>query len=776
MAMKVGELYGVLTLNKSKFDKGLKASRLSFGAFAKVIKLGAIAIGVALVAVGVAATKLAVDFQKGMANIHTLLGSGSETEARIKELGEDVKTLSFETGKSLDDLTGGLYQVVSAFGDTADSAEILRIAAMGSSAGLATTSDAVNLLSAVTKGYGDTSAEAVMQVSDLAFQTVKLGQTTYPELAASIGKVVPGAKALKVSQEELFAVTATLTGVTGNTAEVMTQLQGIMISFQKPNKQMKAALKELGFTGANAGKKLIKKKGGLVPALEALADTSVASKEGMAKILGKAPALNAALQLTGSSAEVFQEKLDKMNEAQGSTTEAFGIQQQTVSAMWGRISAALSIILVNLGEKFLPLLEEILDWILENLPQWMATFEEVFGAIGGFIDDVIETLQGLLSPAEDAEGGVSNIGKAIDDIVKNIWPAFKAVFEVYEKTIAPLFVGAAQLVIDIVDDIFESFYTIIDTAGPSLEKIINFLTDKVFPPFQDLLEWLTDEVFPLLGEAFDDITDVVAPALGEAFNFIADEVLPHLETAIDFVTETVIPALRTIMDKAKETVDLVWPHIQTIIEKVMTAVQTAIEIASPFIDGLGSAFTTVKDMATEAFNGIKRVWNGLAGFFSRVWNNATAAIKRAINKIIDMLNGISKAFAFKIQFDLPSFDIPDPTQLLEGGKIKVGGGSVNWSRGPLFDPIEHFAKGTRNAPGGMAILGERGPELAYIPQGAGVLTASETRDFLSGSRAAPGGPAVGTQNIYGVQPGDVERETRRALRRQSMEWSMEGRR
>ena len=51
--------------------------------------------------------------------------------------------------------------------------------------------------------------------------------TTFPELAASIGRVVPVAAKMNVAQEELFAGFATLTGVTGSAAEVSTQLAGI---------------------------------------------------------------------------------------------------------------------------------------------------------------------------------------------------------------------------------------------------------------------------------------------------------------------------------------------------------------------------------------------------------------------------------------------------------------------------------------------------------------------------------------------------------------------
>lgn len=45
--------------------------------------------------------------------------------------------------------------------------------------------------------------------------------------------------------------------------------------------------------------------------------------------------------------------------------------------------------------------------------------------------------------------------------------------------------------------------------------------------------------------------------------------------------------------------------------------------------------------------------------------------------------------------------------------------------------IPGFAVGTNYAPGGMALVGENGPELMYVPRGAQIKTASETRNILS---------------------------------------------
>ena len=162
------------------------------------IQKGLNKISLAVAAIGIAAIKASTDFNQSMANVATLIPGNIK---RVEELKDAVQDLSIVTGKSTADIAAGLYQVISAFGDTSDTVKILDINVRAAAAGLATTTDAINLTSAATKGYGDTSEKAVKKAADLAFVTVKLGQTTFPEIAASIGRVIPIAKSMNVSQE-----------------------------------------------------------------------------------------------------------------------------------------------------------------------------------------------------------------------------------------------------------------------------------------------------------------------------------------------------------------------------------------------------------------------------------------------------------------------------------------------------------------------------------------------------------------------------------------------
>lgn len=250
-----------------------------------------------LVAAGTAAAKQYMDLNKKLANIATL----SIGDERLQEFKKGIQDVAIETAKYTDDIADGTYQVISAFGDADDTIDKVRINAKAAKAGLATTTDSINLTSAVTKGYGDTTAEAVEHVADLAFKTVELGQTTFPELASSIGKVVPQSKALGVSQDELFTIFATLTGVTGTASEVSTQLGAVYTGLMTPTEALKKKLNSLGYESGFA----MVKANGFSGAMKILAEATGGSEEKLTELFSSKEAITAMLALTGAQADTF---------------------------------------------------------------------------------------------------------------------------------------------------------------------------------------------------------------------------------------------------------------------------------------------------------------------------------------------------------------------------------------------------------------------------------------------------------------------------------------
>lgn len=312
-------------------------------------------MGTVATAVYAGPVKSAMTLQQEMKNVGTLLDG--DLTSKLSALSNGVLKLSNNTGINTSDLTDGLYQVVSAFGESTESIQQLGVAAKAAKAGGATTTDAINLLSAVTKGYGDTSAVAQQKAADLAFQTVKLGQTDFPSLAASIGKVIPLAATLGTKQEDLFGAMATLTGVTGGTAEVTTQLKATMQGFLSPSKSMEKALQSMGY---ESGKALLESKG-LQGALEVLKDSVGGDELAFAKLFTSVEAQSAVLALAGAQAKNFTEKTKQMYEVAGAAQKAYETATDSTKARIAKAKNSIANLGIILGQNLLPIVGDLAD-------------------------------------------------------------------------------------------------------------------------------------------------------------------------------------------------------------------------------------------------------------------------------------------------------------------------------------------------------------------------------------------------------------------------------
>lgn len=277
-----------------------------------------------MLAVGGAAIAASRKMNEGMANVGSLIPGQVQ---RVAELKSGIQELAPAMGKSTSDLTDGAYQVISAFGDTADSLKLLEINSKAARGGVASTTDAINLTSAVTKGYGDTSAEAVQKAADLALMTVRLGQTSFPDLAASIGRVTPLTKGLGVSTEELFGVMATATGVTGGASEVSTQLRGVLQSLMTPTSAMTKLLKKQGYA---SGQAMVKGRG-LQGAIDLIAREAKATDTPLSKFIGSIEGQTLAQALAGEQSAELTKKTAAMRRATGTTDEAFRAMTEGVN-------------------------------------------------------------------------------------------------------------------------------------------------------------------------------------------------------------------------------------------------------------------------------------------------------------------------------------------------------------------------------------------------------------------------------------------------------------
>ncbi len=362
-----------------------------------------------------ASYKASMQFNEGLANVATLIPGQA---GRILELKDSVKKLSTETGKPLDDLTNGLYQVVSAFGDSIETQERLEVVTKASIAGQSTTVDSLNLLSAVTKAYGDTSVSALKKVSDLAFETVRLGQTTFPELANSMQQVTDSANRLNVSQEELFGAFATLTGVTGNASTVATQYRSALVALEAPSDDLKKLYDELGVA---SGKALIEQYG-LQGAFEEVVNYSDRTGTSLQSLLGRVQAMTFASSLAGAQSETYARKLGEIDVATGSTDKALlevtdGINKQ--GFMLKQLQAQWAVVQTQIGDEFAG---KVMSSVLPALTRLVGSLTGTYDAtenVKSALYNVTVATAGYRAVIDPLKGNIDNLSaseKALYDI------------------------------------------------------------------------------------------------------------------------------------------------------------------------------------------------------------------------------------------------------------------------------------------------------------------------------------------------------------------------
>ncbi len=407
---------------KNEFSKVFGGVQKSIGqggkkinSFGKKITAG---LTVPLAFAGAASFKMANDFNESMANIGTLIPGQTE---RLKDLKKEVQRLAIETGKSTADIADGLFQTISAFGDDDPALTMAKLSSNARAAvgGVATVSDALNLTSLATKAFGDTSAATTQKVLNLAFMANKLGQTTFPEMAANLGKAISPGKTLGVTLEEVFAIMGTFTGVTGNTSEVTTQLTGVFGALMKPTTDMSNLFKTLA---VKDGAGLIKKFGGLKNAMKAVSIFASKNNMEITKLIGRKEALNLILAANGAQADTFATKLAAMAKVTGVSGEAEEAFEQQANGInksgfaFKQFTSQLSVFAQQLGD----VIGTYLAPFIAKLGKLLSKFQALAPGTKKMIV-VVAALAAALGPLLVVLGAVAIAVAAIS------WPVFAVV-------------------------------------------------------------------------------------------------------------------------------------------------------------------------------------------------------------------------------------------------------------------------------------------------------------------------------------------------------------
>lgn len=713
MAVEVFKLFGSIFVNNDEANKSLakteEKAKSTHGTFASgvatVAKWGA-AVGATALTVGSAAVKIASNYETSFAKVSTLL-KGNESE--ISQYKKSIIAASNETGLASDEMSEAVYSAISAGVDQANAVSFTTDALKLAKGGFTETATAVDVLSTAINAYGLESDQA-SRISDILITTQNLGKTTVDELAGSMGKVIPLASAYGVNMENLGATYATLTAGGIATAEATTYTKSMMSELAKESSTVSSVLKDK--TGKSFSE-LMNSGYSMGDVLQVLSDSVDGDSTAFANLWSSTEAGTGALAIVNSGADAFNDTLKSMQESSGATESAYGKMADTLEARVNKLKTNGQNMMTSLGESILPIVEDVCDEIIDNMPKIQSFIESLIPVFSEFFENILPPLVQIV---ETLMPVIMNLFEQIMPLIEELLPVISELMEtlapIIVQIVEQLFPPLLQIIQDLlpyfmqtIQAIMPLFVTLVELLMPVIEMFIqlssvllNGLLAALTPIIEDLATFLNDlltPLIPIISELCDTIVGILQP------------VFEQLSPVISQVFDALRPVLNLLGEMLETLIPALVPVIEWLAKIFSEVLGNAIQNVKKIIEPLSKVFEGLVTFIKGVFAGDwEQAWQGIVEVFKNVFNLLPTFVENVINGIIWVIN-----------------------KLLEG--VNWATSIIGWEIDPIPEvTLPRFRAGIDYVP--------HDKFAAYLDAGEAVLTAQEAEEYRQSKREGRG--------------------------------------
>ena len=347
-------------------------------------------------------------FESGMAEVNSLLPDA--TKAQMDELGEGAREIAKSTGAEISDVTSAMYQAISASVPQDQVLGFLETAEKAATGGVSDMETAVDAITSVTNAYGTDTISAT-EASDKMFSAVKLGKTTFDELAGSLYNVVPTAVGAGVSFDDITGALAAMTAQGVPTSVATTQLRQAIVELSDSGSNTGKKFKELAGTGF---RDFIAQGHNLSDAFKIMQAEADKTGVGVNELFSSVEAGNAVLSLSGDHAQLFKDDIAAMQDSAGATDTAYSKMADTMEYKTNKMKAQFEDIKTSAGEALAGGIDAISQYISDNTEGIRTTVVEFFKGVGDLMGKLAPMIPGIL---KGLTGIASGFTKAITPIL-----------------------------------------------------------------------------------------------------------------------------------------------------------------------------------------------------------------------------------------------------------------------------------------------------------------------------------------------------------------------
>ncbi len=339
--------------------------------------------------------------------------------------------------------------------------------------------------------------------------------------------------------------------------------------------------------------------------------------------------LSPVLAQSGEDFEALQQRAEDLGLVMSEDAVKAGVELGDTMA---DVEASMEALGAQLGASLMPLVQEVVNLILDNMPFIQETMASLIPIIVSLAESLLPPLMNL----------AQELLPVVVDLINQLLPIVTQIMATVLPVIVELIGMLAPFLVQILETMLPIINSVLTPLLPLLEPLISLLQ-----PILDVLILFLQPLTDLLNLILPPLMEIIGAFVG----VLAEDLAICIEAAGILINDTLVPAFQAVWDKVTDVKD-----------GVLNAWQSIKDGIAGFVEGIKTDVQTGFDALVDI---VKAPINTVIGF---------------INKLIDGLNSL--------EIDVPdwvtdmtgiddfSLNIPKIPELAKGGSINLGGSAI----------------------------------------------------------------------------------------------------
>jgi len=565
------------------------------------------------------------EYETAFAKVQTIM---DKTQASSEDMSSAIKALSNETGIAAAELSGSVYDAISATGDTANAVSLVGDATKLATAGFAESGDALSVLTTIMNAYG-LSADEARNISDSLIMTQNRGVTTVGALAGSMGKAIATASAYSVDLSNLEASYISLTKAGISTEESTTYLSSMLKELGSANTKVAKIIKSE--TGKSFGQ-MMSDGASLADVFDILVKSVNGDSEALINLWSSAEAGKAANAIASQGIDYFRESLDALKNSTGTTESAyetmastFEFQSKLIKTNWDNLG-------ISIFDSLSGPMARVLKIVNGAMPAVQGAISTAAANIGTMIANGLDYAIPKLTAFKDRAVQIFN---DIQPTLERIGEAVQAAFTCLADSAGTAMRG--------IGDVISSHSGLFEKLGQIAQNVGGIIAD-IGERLKPVISWAASTALPQVADAVLTVVEKLAD-LALLISENKALVIALVSAFAGFQGIKGFTSLLTNLDNATKQFER--------FERVTRGTSLAASAASGKLSPLSVAFGVLTgkiklaDVAQEAYKAKMASLSGGFKTLGTIGKNAFTGLKGGISSIGSTLAGLgSKIMAF----------------------------------------------------------------------------------------------------------------------------------